>query len=55
MMKVKASGGVRTLGDARVMLGAGAERLGTSGGVTIAREGKEGRSVSVGGSAVGEY
>lgn len=44
LMKVKASGGVRTLGDARVMLGAGAERLGTSGGVTIAREGKEGKS-----------
>lgn len=48
LMKVKASGGVRTLGDARVMLGAGAERLGTSGGVSIAREGRGGKG-SVGG------
>lgn len=44
VMKVKASGGVRTLEDARVMLAAGAERLGTSGGVAIATEGREGIS-----------
>ncbi|WPH01712.1 Hypothetical protein R9X50_00456400 [Acrodontium crateriforme] len=39
-MKVKASGGVRSLGDAVRMLKAGAERLGTSAGVAITREGK---------------
>lgn len=37
-MKVKASGGVRTLTDAVGMLQAGAERLGSSGGVWIAKE-----------------
>lgn len=45
-MKVKASGGVRTLTDAVVMIEAGAERLGSSGGVWIAKEGeaaKEGK------------
>jgi deoxyribose-phosphate aldolase len=50
-MKVKASGGVRTLADARVMLEAGAERLGTSGGVGIAREGKGEKE----GTASGDY
>lgn len=34
---VKASGGIRTLEDARAMLDAGASRLGTSRGVEIAR------------------
>ncbi|GAB7351901.1 hypothetical protein MBLNU459_g2443t1 [Dothideomycetes sp. NU459] len=41
MMKVKASGGIRTLQDAVEMLEAGAERLGTSGGVWIVKEGRE--------------
>lgn len=40
-MKVKASGGIRTLDDAIQMLQAGANRLGTSGGVWIVKEGKE--------------
>jgi len=39
-MKVKASGGVRTLTDAVAMIEAGAERLGSSGGVWIAKEGE---------------
>jgi len=45
-MKVKASGGVRTLTDAVNMIEAGADRLGSSGGVWIAKEGeaaKEGK------------
>lgn len=45
-MKVKASGGVRTLTDAIIMIEAGADRLGSSGGVWIAKEGeaaKEGK------------
>jgi len=42
-MKVKASGGVRTLTDAVVMIEAGAERLGSSGGVWIAKEGEAAR------------
>ncbi len=33
--KIKASGGVRTLEDAKVMIDAGADRIGTSGGVQI--------------------
>ncbi len=33
--KIKASGGVRTLDDAKVMIEAGANRIGTSGGVQI--------------------
>lgn len=33
--KIKASGGVRTLEDAQVMIAAGADRIGTSGGVSI--------------------
>lgn len=40
-MRVKASGGIRTLSDARAMIEAGASRLGTSGGVWIVKEGKE--------------
>ena len=32
---VKASGGIRSFGDALTMLGAGASRLGTSSGVAI--------------------
>ena len=35
---VKASGGIRTLADARAMLEAGANRIGASAGVTIIRE-----------------
>ena len=34
-MKVKASGGIRTLEDAKAMIGAGADRLGCSAGVQI--------------------
>lgn len=37
-MRVKASGGVRSLADARRLMAAGAARLGTSSGVAIARE-----------------
>lgn len=40
-MKVKASGGIRSLEDAVKMLGVGASRLGTSGGVGIAKEARE--------------
>ncbi|KXT00563.1 hypothetical protein AC578_5230 [Pseudocercospora eumusae] len=40
-MRVKASGGIRTLQDAVKMLEAGASRLGTSGGVWIAKEARE--------------
>jgi len=40
-MLVKAAGGIRTLEDAVKMLQAGASRLGTSGGVWIAKEAKE--------------
>lgn len=40
-MQVKASGGVRTLGDAIKMLEAGATRLGTSAGVWIMKEAEE--------------
>lgn len=36
-LKVKASGGVRSLGDARRMIAAGASRIGTSGGIDILR------------------
>lgn len=35
---VKASGGIRTLADARAMLAAGADRIGASAGVAIVRE-----------------
>ncbi|GAI18481.1 unnamed protein product, partial [marine sediment metagenome] len=34
-LKVKASGGIRTLEDALAMIEAGASRLGTSAGVTL--------------------
>lgn len=37
-MKVKASGGIKTLDDARALLDAGAARLGTSSGVSIMEE-----------------
>lgn len=37
-VKVKASGGVKELGDWKRMIGAGAERVGTSSGVGIVRE-----------------
>lgn len=37
-MKVKASGGVRSLGESKVMVEAGAERIGTSSGVKIMTE-----------------
>lgn len=40
-MRVKASGGVRTVHEAVRMLEAGATRLGTSGGVWILKEGRE--------------
>lgn len=43
-MRVKASGGIRTLDDAVKMLEAGASRLGTSGGVWIAKEAKQAES-----------
>jgi deoxyribose-phosphate aldolase len=36
-LRVKASGGIRTINDAMAMLGAGADRLGTSAGVAIVR------------------
>lgn len=39
-VKVKASGGVRTLSDCVGMMEAGAERIGTSNGVGIMEEGK---------------
>ena len=38
MARVKASGGIRTLTDARSMLAAGARRLGTSSGVAIVQQ-----------------
>jgi deoxyribose-phosphate aldolase len=41
LMKVKASGGIRGLHDARKMLEAGAQRLGTSSGVWIMQEGRK--------------
>ena len=34
-MGVKASGGIRTLDDLRVMVSAGADRIGTSSGVEM--------------------
>lgn len=47
-MKVKASGGIRTLGDAVKMLEAGASRLGCSAGVAIAEEGRGGNKAERG-------
>lgn len=40
-MRVKASGGIKTLEEAVGMLRAGASRLGTSAGVWIAKEARE--------------
>jgi len=37
-VRVKASGGIRTLADLRAMIGAGAARIGASAGVAIMRE-----------------
>jgi deoxyribose-phosphate aldolase len=37
-VKIKASGGIRTLAQARAMVKAGADRLGTSAGVAIVEE-----------------
>jgi deoxyribose-phosphate aldolase len=37
-MKVKASGGIRTLSDTLAMLEAGADRIGASAGVAIIKE-----------------
>lgn len=37
-LKVKAAGGIRTLADARTMIGAGASRIGASAGIAIVRE-----------------
>ncbi len=43
-VKVKAAGGVRTLADALAMIEAGAERIGTSAGVSIIEELKKQRA-----------
>ena len=40
-VRVKASGGVKGLGDWKRMISAGAERVGTSGGVGIMREAQQ--------------
>jgi deoxyribose-phosphate aldolase len=40
--EVKAAGGIRSLADARAMLNAGATRLGTSAGVKLVQEEKQG-------------
>jgi deoxyribose-phosphate aldolase len=45
-MGVKASGGIRTLADAKRMVAAGANRLGTSASVRIIREAQEVQSSS---------
>lgn len=42
IVKVKASGGVKGLGDWKRMISAGAERVGTSSGVGIIREAQRG-------------
>ncbi len=55
-VKVKASGGVKTLGDCVRMMEAGAERIGTSSGVWIMEEARrrvEGITHEVGGDDVG--
>ncbi|MGB9754455.1 MAG: deoxyribose-phosphate aldolase [Roseiflexus castenholzii] len=36
--RIKAAGGIRTLADARAMIAAGADRIGTSSGIAIVRE-----------------
>jgi deoxyribose-phosphate aldolase len=55
-VRVKASGGIRSLADMRSMIGAGATRIGASAGVAIMRELKEGasRRENAGGGS-GEY
>jgi deoxyribose-phosphate aldolase len=62
LMKVKASGGIRGLEDARAMLEAGAQRLGSSSGVWIMQEarkegsvGKKGAERPMGGLATRLY
>lgn len=40
-VKVKASGGIKGLGDWKKMISAGAERVGTSAGVMIMREAQQ--------------
>jgi deoxyribose-phosphate aldolase len=45
-MGVKASGGIRTLADAKRMIAAGANRLGTSASVKIIHEAQEAQSSS---------
>lgn len=50
-MAVKASGGVRSLGDCVKMIKAGAERIGASSGVAIM---KEGELAKIGGGATEE-
>ena len=42
-IKVKASGGIRTLADAEAMIRAGASRIGASAGVSIVKE-EDGRN-----------
>jgi deoxyribose-phosphate aldolase len=42
-MKVKASGGIRTLEDALAMIEAGADRIGASAGVSIVEAVREAR------------
>lgn len=37
-VKIKATGGIRTLADCKAMINAGAERIGTSSGVNILKE-----------------
>ncbi|KAF2691742.1 aldolase [Lentithecium fluviatile CBS 122367] len=49
LMKVKASGGIRSLEDARKMLETGAQRLGTSSGVWIIQEGRRASESEKGG------
>ncbi|KAK4989920.1 hypothetical protein LTR66_006927 [Elasticomyces elasticus] len=53
-MRVKASGGIKTLDEAVGMLEAGAGRLGTSGGVWIVKEGMERAQRSFGAPGAGE-
>lgn len=55
-VKVKASGGIKTLGDCVRMMEAGAERIGTSSGIWIMKEARdtvEGITHEVGGDDVG--
>ena len=40
-MEVKAAGGIRSYGDARKMIDAGATRVGASAGVAIVKEARE--------------